>query len=105
MPVVHQPKYILRLDDLPKIVEADGTVYPVFLTLRDAARLFGVTPDVLLGWSEKYDLPVLKVGRGARGGRFYIEIAKFNDWIAAHSRPRHQHRPDEIDGEDLGGDE
>lgn len=99
MVVMHPPKYILRLDDLPKIVEADGTVYPVFMTLRDAARLFSVTPGVLSGWAAKYDLPIVKVGGPGPGGRIYIEVAKFNDWIAAHSRRRWVHVPAHIDAE------
>lgn len=83
MAFAHHPKYVLRLADLPKIVQSDKAVYPVFMTPRDAARLFGVDYKVLLGWGEKYGLPLVKFGN-----KTYIEVAAFNDWIRANSQPR-----------------
>lgn len=73
---VYDPKYILRLDDLPKCVEADGTVWPVFLTAREMARVFHVRETQVLRWIERFDLPVLHLGR-----RYYMSVADFNDWL------------------------
>lgn len=83
MATVHDPKYILRLDELPKCVEADGIVWPVFLSLRDTARLFHVQATTVLRWVRQYDLPAVQVGNNNK--RWYISLAELNDWIIAHS--------------------
>lgn len=87
MPVIYDPQYILRLDELPKVVEADGTVYPVFMSLRDAARMFGSTTSALMAWHRNYGFPIVRVGDPDRG-RIFIEVAALNDWITEHSVPR-----------------
>lgn len=98
MPLVYDPKYILRLEDLPKIVESDGVVYPVYMTVRDCARLFGATPEQVKSWIIKSGIPTISFS----GLRYYIPVGEFNDWIVANSRPRGSAEPDgddEIDGE------
>lgn len=92
MPTVYEPRYILRIDELPKVVESDGAVYPVLLPLKDAARLFGVTMPTILRWNEKYGLPLVNITKngstGDRSNRYYIEVAVLNDFIKEHSVPR-----------------
>lgn len=94
MALVYEPRYILRLDELPKVVEADDTVYPVFLRLRDTARLFGVNTTSIMRWHEHNGLPILRFGGDAlgRGAHVFIEIAKLNDWIRANSAPHPEYK-------------
>lgn len=93
MAIVYEPRYILRLDELPKVVEADGAVYPVLLPIKDAARLFGVTMPTILRWNETYGLPLVNFtleesNRSRNVGRYYVEVAVLNDFIRKHSVPR-----------------
>lgn len=87
MPLAHDPRYILRLSELPKVVEADAVLLPVFMTIKDTARLFAVTERTIREWGEKYGLPLIRFGPGDKA-HTYVEVAAFNDWIRAHSTPR-----------------
>jgi hypothetical protein len=90
MALAHEPKYVLRLSELPKVVESDKALYPVFMTARDAARLFAVSTETLIGW-EKWGLPILRFGKGP-AQKVFIEVAAFNDWIRENSKPRRTSR-------------
>jgi hypothetical protein len=72
--------YILRLDDLPKVVEADGMVFPVLLALREAARVFHVPAQTLRTWIDQYEIPVTVLS-----GRIFIDVAALNEFITDHS--------------------
>lgn len=68
--------YILNLDELPKCVEADGIVWPVWLRVNDAARLFHITPKTLQTWIKTYEIPFAKIGP-----QFYIEVQVLADFV------------------------
>lgn len=78
--------YILRLDDLPKVVEADGTVYPVVLPLREAARLFHVPPLTMRNWVKQHEIAYLRIGH-----LIYFEVGVLADFIREHT-----YTPDEM---------
>lgn len=78
---VERPRYILNLDDLPKVIEADGTVYPIYLTARNVARLFGIDIQTVRAWAQRYEWPVLYVGSAN-----YVPVQFVVDWIAANTR-------------------
>lgn len=83
MALVHEPRYILRLSDLPKIVQSDKGVFPIYMTVRDVSRAFGVNPQTVRRWIREHDLPVMRAA-----GSLYIEVAALNDWLRANSVPR-----------------
>lgn len=76
----YSPRHILNLDDLPKVVQADGQVWPIFLTVRNCARLFHVSPVTVLNWVKENDLPAIKAG-----SRWYISVSDLNDWVRART--------------------
>ncbi len=78
------PRFILRLDDLPKIVQADGVVCPIYLSVTEAARLFAIRPKRLRQWLLNGDLPVL-VPLGSTNTA-YISVSDLADWITANTR-------------------
>lgn len=78
---VNRPKYILSLDDLPKVVEADGVVLPIYLSLDNAARCFGVLPNTLRQWIKVAKFPVLRPG----GRHVYVNVKELDEWIAANT--------------------
>lgn len=90
MPVVYEPKYILQIDELPKVIESDGVVYPIYLPAKDAARLFGVTLQTIMSWHRRYGFPLLRMGSpdSKFGARNFVEIAALNEFIKANSVPR-----------------
>lgn len=75
------PKYILRVDDLPKVVEADGRVWPVAMTLVDAARLFDIEYKDFRDICFTENLPIIYVSPA----RIFIEVGVFIDWLNRHS--------------------
>lgn len=82
-PKPQRPRYVLRLDDLPKVVQADGAVYPIYLTLTDCARLFGIQNQTLRQWIERYELPVLRVGKNMTS--VYVPVAELETWLARNT--------------------
>jgi hypothetical protein len=74
------PRYVLTPDDLPKVVEADGTIWPIWLEATHAARLFGVSSDQIRMWAATEDFPLYKIGR-----RLFVQVGEMNDWIAARA--------------------
>ncbi|MDP9011114.1 MAG: hypothetical protein M3O41_00395 [Pseudomonadota bacterium] len=108
---VRRPKYILNIDDLPKVVEADEVVYPIFMSIRNAARAFGLPPQTVLTWIKRYDLPVL-MDATISPPRAYISVSDLTDWIAANTRlfretdelAMDDDEPDDADESDTGGD-
>lgn len=73
------PKYVLSLDDLPVVVESDDRVWPVYLTHRDASRLFGM--DEARFYEASLAMPFIKFG-----GKSFIEVAKLVEWIKQNER-------------------
>ena len=78
---VERPQFILSLDDLPKVVQANGTVYPIYLSLRDVSRMFGLELQTVRKWSKMYDWPCLAVSHVG-----YVPVQFVVDWIASNTR-------------------
>lgn len=80
--------YILQLDELPKCVEADGTIYPIYLPLREASRLFHVNPATLASWVERFGIPVLR----ASSTMTLVSVADLAEFIRENTFTREEMR-------------
>lgn len=94
---VERPQYILQLDDLPKVIQANGTVTPVYMNVREVSRLFSLTSTVVLEWAKRYEWPVLQIEK-----YYYVPVQFVCDWIAANTRLfRESDTEDDLDGADC----
>jgi hypothetical protein len=87
-----EDKYILNLDDLPKCVEADGAVYPIFLSFAQAARLFAVSMQTIEAWTERFGIGVLRTDVRGRGHTRYVNVHDLAEFIRENTFTNHQLR-------------
>jgi excisionase family DNA binding protein len=76
---VAEPRFILRLSDVPSVIEADGQIWPVYMTTRDAARLFGVDRVTIRLWCQEREITHLKVGT-----RVLVDVASAKAFVDRH---------------------
>lgn len=83
MAVAITPRFILNLDDIPKVIEAEGRVWPVFMKPRDIARLFDVEYRAVRDWIQAGLITCAKVN-----GLVYISVDDFNAFVLENTTPR-----------------
>jgi DNA-binding transcriptional MerR regulator len=59
----------------------DNTQSPLALRPRDAARMLGVSPRTLWGWTRDKLIPCVRVGTGKRKTVLY-SVADLRAWLA-----------------------